>query len=252
MGRRARLRFAQMTAGSGPQCWVVVLAEAEGLRWVLEHSRMAWTEASATRASRIRPGDRIVLYVGRGAFHNPTRDESQLLGFAEVTSPVRRLPRPVELGGRTFVVGCDLRLERVLPERHGVPIRPLVGRLSFVKRKDVWGQYCRGSSGRARVALVGHGCPDRDGRPSGTMDRLQPTIGVVGNDHVPKGAVGAFRAEPLALMERRARLRCAPEPRSGDPAAFFGSAPSSIARRPRNGPRGLAAGSTSSGAGSAR
>jgi hypothetical protein len=127
----------------GSQGWLVVLAEAEGLRWVLEHSRMAWTEASARRASRIRPGDRMVLYVARGAFHNPTRDESQLLGLAKVASPVRRFRRPVELAGRRFVCGCDLRLELVLPGRHGVPVRPLVERLSFVKRKEVWGQYFR-------------------------------------------------------------------------------------------------------------
>ncbi|HWO70271.1 MAG TPA: hypothetical protein VNP94_05895, partial [Actinomycetota bacterium] len=47
------------------------------------------------------------------------------------------------LAGRTFVVGCDLRFEARLPERGGVPVRPLVPRLSFVRRKDVWGQYFR-------------------------------------------------------------------------------------------------------------
>lgn len=123
--------------------WVVVLAEAEGLRWVLERSRMAWTAASARRAERIRPGDRLVLYVARGAFHNPTRDESRLVALAEATTPVRRLRQPVELAGRTFVVGCDLRFEARLPERAGVPVRPLVPRLSFVRRKDAWGQYFR-------------------------------------------------------------------------------------------------------------
>lgn len=132
-----------------PGGWVVVLAEAEGLRWVLERSRMAWTEASARRAAHIRPGDRLVLYVARGAFHNPTRDESQLLALAEVVGPVRRLRAPLELAGRRFVVGCDLRFEAVLPERRGVPVRPLVRRLSFVKRKDAWGQYFR--SGLVRV-----------------------------------------------------------------------------------------------------
>lgn len=123
--------------------WLVVLAEAEGLSWVLEKSRMAWTEASAGRVSRIQAGDRLVLYVARGAFHNPTRDESQLLGLARVASPVRRLRRPVELAGRRFVCSCDLRFELVLPKRAGVPVRRLVDRLSFVKRKDVWGQYFR-------------------------------------------------------------------------------------------------------------
>ncbi len=129
--------------------WVAVLAEAEGLRWVLERSRMAWTEASARRAAQIRPGDALVLYVARGAFHNPTRDESRLVALAEVTTPVRRLRQPVELAGRTFVVGCDLRFEARLPERGGVPVRPLVPRLSFVRRKEVWGQYFR--SGLVRV-----------------------------------------------------------------------------------------------------
>lgn len=135
--------------GERPGGWVVVLAEAEGLRWVLERSRMAWTEASARRATQIRPGDVLVLYVARGAYHNPTRDESQLLGLAEVVSPVARLRRPVELAGRRFVVGCDLRFEVLLPERGGVPVRSLVDRLSFVRRKDAWGQYFR--SGLVRV-----------------------------------------------------------------------------------------------------
>ena len=129
--------------------WVVVLAEAEGLRWVLEHRRMAWTEASARRAAQLRPGDALVLYVARGAFHNPTRDESQLLGLAEVAGPVRPLPRPVRIAGREFVSGCDLRIEVALPERRGVPVRALVPRLSFVRRKEVWGQYFR--SGLVRV-----------------------------------------------------------------------------------------------------
>ncbi len=138
-----------MEPGEGPGGWVVVLAEVEGLRWVLERSRMAWTEASARRAARVQPGDRLVLYVARGAFHNPTRDESQLLALAEVVSPVRRLPRPLELAGRRFVVGCELRFEVVLPERRGVPVRSLVDRLSFVRRKEAWGQYFR--SGLVRV-----------------------------------------------------------------------------------------------------
>ncbi len=123
--------------------WLVVLAEAEGLRWVLRERRMAWSAASAKRASQIRPGDRLVLYVARGAFHNPTRDESRLLGLATVTSPVEPLPRPLELAGRTFVVGCSLDLEVVLPERGGVPVHPLVPRLSFIKRKEAWGQSLR-------------------------------------------------------------------------------------------------------------
>ena len=123
--------------------WLVVLAEVEGLRWVLEKSRMAWTEASAGRASGIHAGDRRVLYVARGAFHDPTRDESQLVGLARVANTARRLRCPVKLARRRFVCRCDLRFELVLPEGAGVPVPRLVDRLSFVKRKDVWGECFR-------------------------------------------------------------------------------------------------------------
>ena len=91
--------------------WVAVLSEAEGLRWVLKNSRMAWTEGSSSRAIRIQPGDGLLLYVARGAFHNPTRDESQLIGVAEVIGPVSKFKTPMMLAGRRFVVGCQLRME---------------------------------------------------------------------------------------------------------------------------------------------
>jgi hypothetical protein len=123
--------------------WVAVLSEAEGLRWVLKNSRMAFSAGSATKAAKVQPGDGIVLYVARSTFHNPTRDESQLGGVGIVSSAVRPLRNHVELAGREFVCACDLDLEVVLPERAGVPVRPLINRLGFVRRKEVWGQYFR-------------------------------------------------------------------------------------------------------------
>jgi hypothetical protein len=139
-----------MGALSEQEHWVVVLAEAEGLRWVLQESRMAWTAGSARRAGLIRPGDRLLLYVSRGAFHNPTRDESQLVGVAEVASPVARLRKPLAMAKREFVCACSLRFEVTLPEREGVNIRSLVERLTLVRRKEVWGQYFR--SGLVQVS----------------------------------------------------------------------------------------------------
>jgi hypothetical protein len=123
--------------------WVLVLSEQEGVAWVLDHSRMAWTEASSGRADRVRVGDMCVLYVTRGAYHNPTRDEGQLVALARVSSRPSRLARLVVIADKTFVTGCDLRLTNLLPQREGVSIRPLVEKLSFVKRKDIWGQYFR-------------------------------------------------------------------------------------------------------------
>lgn len=125
------------------QGWLIVFGEIEGLRWVIRSKRMAWSAATCPRASRLRPGDQLILYVGRGAFNNPSRDRSQLVGLAEVLSPVRPLRKPVVIAGREFVCACDLRLQSILPERGGVPMEPYVERLGFIRRKDVWGAYLR-------------------------------------------------------------------------------------------------------------
>ena len=128
---------------SEAQTWLVAFGEIDGLRWVLKHSRMAFSEGLAWRASRIRPGDQLVLYATRGAFHNPTRDRSQLAGLARATSPVRRLRRPVQIRGRDYVVACDIQVTVSLPERQGVDFAPFVRKLEFIRRKNVWGQYLR-------------------------------------------------------------------------------------------------------------
>ncbi len=125
--------------------WLVVLGEVEGLRWVLKNQRMAFAAARRALASRIEPGDRMVLYVGRGAYHNPTRDRSQIIGLATVRTAVKDLRAPIEIAGREFVCACALQIEVALPERRGVPLEPLIGKLSFVKRPEVWGQYFRSS-----------------------------------------------------------------------------------------------------------
>jgi hypothetical protein len=123
--------------------WLVAFGEIEGLRWVMEQRRMAFSEGLAKRATKIRVGDTLLLYVTRGAFHNPTRDRSQLVGVATVRSPARRLSRPVFIAGRDFVATCRIQVETTLPERGGVPFEPLVQRMTFIRRKDAWGQYLR-------------------------------------------------------------------------------------------------------------
>jgi len=104
---------------------------------------MAFSEGMARRARRIQPGDRLVLYLARGAFHNPTRDRSQLAGLATVTSALERLPEVLRIASREFAWSCDLELAVVLPERQGIPIQPLVPRLSFVQQRQQWGVVFR-------------------------------------------------------------------------------------------------------------
>jgi hypothetical protein len=87
----------------------------------------------------------MILYVTRGAYHNPTRDEPQLIALGRARTGSKPLNRPLELAGRTFTCAIRLDFDVVLPEQQGVPVRPLVGRLSMVERKDAWGAYFRSS-----------------------------------------------------------------------------------------------------------
>lgn len=155
--------------------WVIVLAEPEGLRWVLQHSRMAWAARSAKRASAIRPGDGVIVYAARAALRGSRSAEPRFLAVGEVATPVRRFPDPIEIGGRSYVSGCDLRFEVILQEELGVPVRPLIPQLGFIRRKDSWGQYFR--SGLVRVphedfAVVARAMKERAGKESGSVQLL--------------------------------------------------------------------------------
>ena len=123
--------------------WIVAFGEIDGLRWVLDHQRMAFSDGLARKARKIQVGDELVLYVTRGAFHNPSRDRSQLGGLARTVSTVRPLARPLAIAGREFVATCRIEVLTSLPERSGVPFDPLIPRMSFIHRKDAWGQYLR-------------------------------------------------------------------------------------------------------------
>lgn len=126
------------------QHWLWIFGEIEGLRWVLQHSRMAFGKSQSASASQIQAGDRAILYVTRGAFHNPTRDRARLAGIVEITAGPRG-GRTVTLNDRDFDVFVPFQAVHVLPEREGPEVATFAGKLGFVKNPLVWGQYFRKS-----------------------------------------------------------------------------------------------------------
>jgi hypothetical protein len=126
-----------------PSSWLVILAHVAGLRWVRAKRRMAFSVAQSRRALRMGVGDELFLCTARGAFNNPTRDVSQLQGLAHLISAVRPFRKPLDIGGRLFATGCHLEFAVFLPERAGIPFRPLVEGLEFIERKDFWSAYVR-------------------------------------------------------------------------------------------------------------
>jgi hypothetical protein len=124
--------------------WVWVFGEIEGLRWVQEHSTMAFTDGSTKKLTHMHEGDRAVLYVTKGAHHNPTRDVSRLVGLATVVDRPQLL-HPVEIAGRPFSWFCPIETDVVLPDRTGPVVSSLIARLELVRNQNSWGGYFRRS-----------------------------------------------------------------------------------------------------------
>lgn len=122
-----------------------VFGEIEGLRWVLAHDTMAFAAHAAARIAPMGAGDRAVLYVTRGAHHNPTRDVARLGGLVTVLGTPQRPRRAIRIAGREFTHTVAIRVDVALGERSGPEVKPLAAALDRVKKPPVWGQYFRGS-----------------------------------------------------------------------------------------------------------
>lgn len=129
---------------SGRRYWVWVFGEIEGLRWVLRHNRMAFAESVGVKVAKMNKGDRAVLYVSRGAFRNPNKAETRVVGVVRITG-IRSGIRPITVGGREYSRFIDFEPELVLGERTGPPVKPMVQKLEIVGRQDVWGVYFQNS-----------------------------------------------------------------------------------------------------------
>lgn len=132
--------------------WAWVFGSIDALSWVADHRLMAFPAHAAARMRDMSDGDRAVLYVTRGAHHNPGRDEARLAGLATVTSHPRVEQPPLQIAGRPFHHSIKVEFDCLLPDRTGPVIRDLVAELELVRKPQYWGSYFR----RSPVALNEH------------------------------------------------------------------------------------------------
>lgn len=123
--------------------YLLILGERDAIAWVLREQRMAFPATRRAEVAALAVRDRLFLYATRGAWHNPTRDRGRIIGVATVVSPVRGLDQPIEIAGRSFVSGCDLSIDGVVPYPGGVELQPLVERLSAFPKPEAWSIYLR-------------------------------------------------------------------------------------------------------------
>jgi len=128
-----------------PTSWLLVISEREALAWVLREQRMAFTAQRRNDARRLAQGHRLFVYATRGCFHNPTRDRGRIIGEATVVSAITDLSSPLELSGRTFTVGCGLRIPKpkIAQLSDGVELAPLVPQLRTFPDPASWSARIR-------------------------------------------------------------------------------------------------------------
>ncbi|RAO51535.1 hypothetical protein LUPAC06_06220 [Micromonospora saelicesensis] len=125
------------------QSYLVVLGHRDAIGWVLREERMAFPSTPRAEVAALRADDRLFLYATRGAWLNPTRDRSRIIGLAYARSTVRRFDEPLEIAGRAFVSGCDLTIEGLVPYPGGLELQPLVEQLDAFPKPQAWGIYLR-------------------------------------------------------------------------------------------------------------
>jgi hypothetical protein len=121
-----------------PVPWMIILGDCDAIAWVLSNGRMA---VNGRVAALPDPGERVALYVTRGAYRNPTRDRAQIIGLAQVTEPPEI--SEVVVAGRSYAKSFGLRFDDVAEPRAGLPFEPLVPRLRFIGNKASWGGAVR-------------------------------------------------------------------------------------------------------------
>lgn len=123
--------------------YLLVLSEREAILWVLLNEQMAFPARPRREVSALQPGDELVLLTTRNAYHSPNRDRTRVIGTATVQSKVTQLDPPVEIAGRAFVSGCQIKLETLAPYSTGPEIGPLAPQLHALRGQTNWGMLLR-------------------------------------------------------------------------------------------------------------
>jgi hypothetical protein len=121
----------------------MLLATRRGLAYVMRERKMAFPP---TRRIRLDVGDRVFLYTTRGVFGNPSRDRGQVVGTAEVASPIVPLKQRRHLAGREYASECDLKITGLVALGEGIVLADIVEDLAvFQPNPQAWSARMRRS-----------------------------------------------------------------------------------------------------------
>jgi hypothetical protein len=116
-----------------------VINDHKALEWVIASEKMAFR--SSARVPAIGPGEPFAIYLTRGAYHNPTKDGSQIVALGRFASELIR--GGVMVDGVQYQRSCRLVITATSEPRKGLPFPPLVDDLAFIRSKRAWATYLR-------------------------------------------------------------------------------------------------------------
>ncbi len=117
--------------------WFIVCDNEAELKLVLEEKRVPFR----TDASNLAKSDRCVVYASKNAWGHPNKDEPQVIAIGKFLGAAEKTP--VTLGEETIEESAKVEITAVQPERLGMPLKPLVVDLWFVRKKATWWNYVR-------------------------------------------------------------------------------------------------------------
>jgi hypothetical protein len=121
--------------------FLLVLNNGEAVKWVLEGSRMAFSEGARRDAEKLTVGDTLFITTTKECWGSAAGAATMIVGVAIVRTPAKALDEPLTIGSRTFVASCDLAVRGLAPFRRGVEFTRLVPHLAFIRKKAQWGIY---------------------------------------------------------------------------------------------------------------
>jgi len=121
--------------------WLVVTSE-DNLARVLEHQIIGVPAHSSSTLSKIKKGDRIVIYVGKKkqGYGGPNASVSEFAAIGEVLDDKPFFDEKRIWHSRSAEKFPWRRKAKIISNKH-IKAKELIGKLNFITKKQKWGAY---------------------------------------------------------------------------------------------------------------
>jgi hypothetical protein len=118
--------------------YLVVLADANAVTWVLENQLMAVTASRSRQAANVKIGEDLFLYYTSKAYYDVGITRGGVFALGTVRSALAELSSPLSLAGRALTHGFPITIQGMVTPGRAVDLAALAPRLKLFVRGR-WG-----------------------------------------------------------------------------------------------------------------